>query len=139
MRPIAAPGVIVRPFDYLGAHRVGFDISQHGEQVLVVLNDRAFESALPDVAARSVALMIPLSVRHEQTLHDSADRVAERLNEQVEMVVQEAVAVKLKGLSLFQVAERLQERLEVGVLMKDVLPVVSAVDDVINQAIADGA
>jgi hypothetical protein len=49
------------------------------------------------------------------------------------------LAVKFKGLPLFKVGKRLKKRHKVGVFMEDILSIVSAIDDVINQAIVDGS
>jgi hypothetical protein len=63
----------------------------------------------------------------------------ERPDEQMKVIVQQAVAVELKRLPLFQFAERRQERLEVVLFVEDVLTVVSTVDDAANQTSVDGA
>ena len=55
--------------------------------------------------------------------------------QQMKVVVQETVPVEFKGLPLLQVAEGLQERVEVGLFVEHVLAAVAAVDDVINQAL----
>jgi hypothetical protein len=62
----------------------------------------------------------------------------ERLDESMEVIVQQAVAVQFKRLLLLQFAERLQERLELGLIVEHVLTVVSTIDDVVDRASVDG-
>ncbi len=63
----------------------------------------------------------------------------ERPDEQMKVVVQRAVAVEFERLPLFQFAERFQERFGGGLLAEHVLPIVSTVDDVVEQVRVDGA
>jgi hypothetical protein len=138
-RQIAAPTIVVGTGNDVRAHRVGFNVPQDRQQVFVVLDNRTFEAALPDVAARTVMLVVALRVRDQKALHDAADRILKRLNQKVKMVVQQAIAVKFKGLPLFKVGKRLKKRHKVGVFMEDILSIISAIDDVISQAIVDGS
>ena len=50
------------------------------------------------------------------------------------VVVHQAIAIELERLALFQLGQRLKKRLEVGLLVKHVLPVVATIDDVVDQA-----
>jgi hypothetical protein len=106
------------------------DVPQHGQKMLVVLDYRALEAALPHMSAREVMTMIPLRVRHEQAPHDPANRRAGRPQQQ--MVVQQAIAVQLKRLPLLKLGQRGEKGLEVGLLMEHVLPVVATVDHVVD-------
>jgi hypothetical protein len=57
----------------------------------------------------------------------------------VKVVAHQAVAVKFEGLALFQVVQRVEESGIVTVFEKDSLPVVAAINDVVNQAGRNGA
>ena len=107
--------------------------------MLVVLHDGTLEAALPYVPARVVVLVVTLSVRDKQALHDAADRCASWLAEQMKMITQEAVAVKLERLALFDIGQCLEEGLVVAALVKHVLAIVAAVNYVIDEAVGDGA
>src|SRR5437868_565005 len=50
---VTAPRIVLRAVHDLGPQRIRFDIPQHGQQVLVVLDDGTFETSLPDVTPRS--------------------------------------------------------------------------------------
>jgi hypothetical protein len=104
VRQIATTTIVVGAGNNVRAQWVGFNVPQYRQQGVVVLDNRTFEAALPDVAARTVML-----------------------------------AVKFKGLPLFKVGKRHKKRHKVGVFMEDILSIVSAIDDVINQAIVDGS
>jgi hypothetical protein len=54
------------------------------------------------------------------------------------MIVQQAIAVQLKGPALFEVGQRREKGLEVGRFMEYVLAVIAAIDHMVDQAIVDG-
>src|SRR5690606_16040949 len=56
-------------------------------------------------------------------------------NQQVKMIVEQAVAVERKRLSLLEVAESLQERCEIAGLAEHILSIVATIDHVVNQAV----
>ena len=79
-------------------------------------------------------LVITLGVRNQQALHDAADRGFQRPDQEMEVVVQQAIAVKLERPPLLQIGQGGQEGLKIALLAKHVLPVVSPINDVIDQA-----
>ena len=92
----AAPAVVACGFDHAGAEGVGLDVAEDRQEVVVVLDDGALESTLPDVAAAVVAAVVALGVGDEQALHDPADRRLQGPDQQVDVVGHEAVAVELE-------------------------------------------
>ena len=100
-----APTILARLFHQLRPQRIRFDVSQHRQQVLVVLNHRALESPLPDVPAAAVEAVVALRVRHQQALHDPADRTFPRAEQQMDVVAHQAIAVQVKGLALLEIGQ----------------------------------
>ena len=90
------------------------------------------------MAARPVVLVVPLGVRNQQALYDAANRRAGGPQQHVKVVVQQTVAVQLKWQSLFEFGQRPQERLEILRLLKNRLPVVATIDNVVNETVVDG-
>lgn len=134
MRSITAPGIFLGPFDDSRPERVGFDVAQDRQQVVVTLDDRTFEPSLPDVAAGPMVLVVPLGVRNQQALHDPADRGAgQRAQEEVEVIVEQTVAVEPKRHALLEVRERLEKGGEIAGLLEHLLPVIAAIDHMIDQ------
>ena len=60
--------------------RVGLDVPQHRQEMVVVLNHRALESPLPNVPARSMEAVVTLRVRYQQALRNAADRAVSGAN-----------------------------------------------------------
>ena len=133
----AAPAVVARRFDHAGAEGVGLDVAEDRQQMVVVLNDGALEPTLPDVAAAVVASVVALGVGDEQALHDPADRGLQGANQQVHVIGHEAIAIELERPALLQVADRLQECLVIPVVEEDRCAVVAAIDDVVDETVAD--
>jgi hypothetical protein len=86
-----------------------------------------------------IMLMVPLRVRHQQALHNAADRGLKRSNEQVKVIVQQTIAEQIERLALFQINQRFKKGLEVARLSEDRLPIVAAVNDMIDQAVSNGS
>src|SRR4051812_14668292 len=55
-----------------GAERVAFDVAEHAQQVGIVLDDRAAEPPLPDVADASMPLVMPPGLDDGERLEDAA-------------------------------------------------------------------
>ena len=127
-----APTIIFRPGHDLRAQRVGFDVTQYREQVLVILDHRALEPPLPHVAAGAVVPVITLSVRDQQTLQDPADRRPGWPDQQMEVVVEQAIAVQLEWLTFLEVGHGREKCSEVSLLEEDRLPIVATIDHVVD-------
>src|SRR6516164_7510242 len=74
----AAPPGEARPLPVLGpshefrAQRVALDITEHGRQMVVVLDGKGLESALPDMSRGAVMAMVSPGVGREQPLDPAA-------------------------------------------------------------------
>ena len=78
--------------------------------MFVVLDHRALEASLPDVAAALVEAVVAVRVRDQQALHDAADRRGGRAQEQMDVIAHQAVAVQVERLPRLEVGEGLEER-----------------------------
>ena len=105
--------------------------------MIVVLDDGALESTLPDVAAAVVAAVVALGVGDEQALHDPADRSLQGADQQVDVVGHQAIAIELERPPLLQVGERFEERGVILVVEEDRGAVVAAVDDMVDESVTD--
>ena len=65
---IARPPVVPRVGDHTGADGVGLDVLQHDQQVVIVLDRRALEPALPHVPRGAVPLVVSPGVGHAERL-----------------------------------------------------------------------
>jgi hypothetical protein len=84
----AGPAVIPRVGDQGRAQRVGLDLPKHHQHVLIVLDHRDAESALPDMPRRMLALVLLPGLCRGQLLDYPADRpTGIRLDAEIEMVL----------------------------------------------------
>jgi hypothetical protein len=82
--------------DHPGPQPVRLDV--HDEQVRVILDGGALESALPDVPRGSVTLVISPGMCHGQRLEDATDRLPGlRAQEEVEVIGNQAIAEEAEG------------------------------------------
>src|SRR5271157_3742614 len=136
----AGPSVVPGVGDHGRAQGVGLDVPQHHQEVLVVLDHRAPESALPDMSRGTVAPVILPRVSHSQRLENPADRLTGiGLQEEMEMVAHQAIAQQPEGVAATSPAQRLEEGVAVAVVGEDVVPVVAPVQRMIDQSVVDGA
>ena len=56
----------------------------------------------------------------------------------MEVVAEQTVAVQCEWLTLFEIVGRLEKRLEVTLLAKYILPIISTIDPMVNQTVIDG-
>ena len=101
------------------------------------LDDRGSEAALPDVAAGSLAPVVPPGVSDGQGLEDAADRLpGGRLKKQMKMVGHQAVAEERERIPCLGAGEIAKEHIPFAVGAEDIGSVVPAVDRVVNKVIA---
>jgi hypothetical protein len=84
-----------------------------------------------------MVFVISQRVRDQQGLHDAADRRAARPDQQVKVVAEQTVAVKIERLALFQVGQTAQEGNKILGLEKHILAVIATIDDVVNQTVVN--
>ena len=77
--------------------------------MLVVLDHRALEPPLPDVAPATMKPVITLRMGDQEALHYSAHRARDRTQQQMEVIFHQAVTVQLERLPLFQIAQRFRK------------------------------
>src|SRR5579875_537253 len=81
-------------------------------------------------------LVVMPGMGHGQRLQDPADGLSGGgLQDQMEMVVHQAISVESKGIALLGLGQGLEELVEVGIVEEDAGAVVATVEGVINQAI----
>ena len=104
--------------------------------MVVILNDRTFESALPDVPRAVVPAMVMPRVCHRQRLYGAADLLSLlRLQDEMEMVVQQTIAKEPEGIALFGFSQSNQKREEVPRVDKYVRAIIPSIDRVVNQTV----
>jgi hypothetical protein len=136
MAGIARPSILGRVADHPGPERVGLDVAEDHQQVGVILNHRALEPALPDMARAVMPLVMAPRVGDGEGLEDAADRLPGLgADEEVEVVGHEAIAEEPEGIAVLGLGQGLEEGDAVGVVAEDV----AAVEGVIDQAVVDGA
>ena len=59
--------------DQAGMQRVALDISQDHQQMVIILDRKSLESALPDVPRRVVMALIAADVRGQQPVHPATE------------------------------------------------------------------
>jgi hypothetical protein len=85
------------------------------------------------MSAGATMFVISFRMRDQQALHDPADRrPCARPKLQVELILEQAVAIKRERLSPLKVAQSLKKGFKVASFAKDCLPVVSPIDDVVD-------
>ncbi len=138
VRGITRPRISGKVFDDPGSKRVRLNVSQHRDHVRSVLNHGALEPALPDVARRTMPLVVPPGVCNGNGLKNSADRLPfTRLQQQVEVVVHEAITEQTKRVTLTRPVESLQEALVIVRIVEDGATVVAPVEGVIDESVRD--
>src|SRR5262249_29527001 len=101
---------------------------------------RALEPPLPDMTRSPMPLVIPPGMGHGEGLEDAADRLTGLGAEQeVEVVGHEAVAEEAERIALLGPRQSFDEGASVGVVLEDVGAVITTVEGVVDQALADGS
>jgi hypothetical protein len=95
------------------------------------LDDAGLEPALEEVAAALVAPVEPHRVDAVQSLHSPRERGLRRLDEQVEVVVEQVPGVHLPAKALRGVDEQIEPRLAVEIVEHDRSLLDAATDDVV--------
>jgi hypothetical protein len=120
MGRVAGPRIIRQIADHAGTQRIGLHITQHREQMLVALKDRAFETPLPDMPDALVVAVVMPGVCHRQGLQDAANRLPVLgLQNQVEVIAHEAIAEEAKGIAQLGLGKRFEEGPEITSAIED--------------------
>jgi hypothetical protein len=87
MGGVTGPRIVAQVGHHAGTQRVSLDIPQHNQEMVVVLDHRTPEPALPNMADAAMAAVIAVGMRHGQLLKDAADGLARfRSPQQVNVV-----------------------------------------------------
>ena len=101
----------------------------------VLLDRKAFEAALPDMAVAAIVPMVAAHMTGEPPVHERAEGVRGRgLKHKMEVVGHEAEAEELDGIAGFGVSEQVEEGSIVAVLVKDSCAAIATVEDVVDMA-----
>jgi hypothetical protein len=128
----ARPTPILRAIDKSCPQRISLGVAEHREQMLVALDRKGLEAALPDMPAAVVVPMIAADVAGEQSLHPTAEvAVAVRPEDEMEMVGHEAPAEDSHRQALASGLEQPQKGPEIFLLVKDFSARVAKVEHMI--------
>jgi len=106
--------------------------------VVVVLDRRALEPTLPDVAEGPVPLVVAPGVRHQERLHDATDGHPRLGAEQeVEVVGHQAIAVEPERVAELRPAEGVEEGAEIAIVVEDGVAIVAPAEGMEGQAIVN--
>ena len=111
--------------------RVLVDVRDRGREVLLALDHARFEPALEQVPGAVVTPVETHRVDAVQTLHAGRELRLRRLDEQMEVVVEQAPDVHLPAVPLCDLDEELEPRLAVEIVEHDRLLPDTAADDVV--------
>ena len=108
--------------------------------MVIILDHGAFEPALPDMADTAMCFVEAPSMGHGERLQDAADvLLAVRRQQEMEMIVQQGIAIKSERVAFLGLPQSLQKRGKIGVRAEYCLAVVSAVQRVVHQTIRNQA
>jgi hypothetical protein len=129
------PAPILGPCHQAGAHRVAFDVTVHRQQMIIFLDRERSETALPDVAAAVVMLVLAANVGCGQPHHVRAQvAIATRPQEKMKMIPQQAKRHQADVDPLPGLAQQAHEGVVVPFLVKDRAAGVATVEDVVAVA-----
>jgi hypothetical protein len=124
------------PLDEAGTDRIAFDGAEHGQQVVVFLDGKRSEPALPDMAAAVIVLMVAPHMRGEQPHHVIAEfAVLLRPQYEVEMIGHQAITEQPHSRrALASLPQELDEGGEIAAFMKNSAAPVAPVEDMVTIA-----
>jgi hypothetical protein len=101
--------------------------------MIVLLDWKRFEPALPDMAARVVPPVIPSDMRRQQPLHPSTQLpIVGGPEREMKMIGHETVRQHAHGNTLGCLAQQIHKRLVVPIRMKHLGPGVAPIDHVVT-------
>lgn len=121
--------------DQAGADGIAQAVAEHREQMSVLLNREALETALPDMAVAMVVPVIAAHVTREPPMDERAEGIRGcGLEHEMEVVGHEAEAEDLDRIAGFRIGEQVEESAVVRVFVKDHRAGVAAVEDMVDMA-----
>lgn len=120
-----------------GSQGVDFDIARRSEQITVLLNDKTLVAPLPNVTATAVMLVIAADMTGHQPLHATTEFLPPFCaNQQVEMIGHQTVGKESDRIALRCLVQQVGKCKVIVVLMKNLLPAVAAIEDVVAMAVS---
>lgn len=133
----ARPAPVPRAVYQLCPYGIEQDITEDGEQVVVVLNGKTLEAALPHMAVTPVMPMVAPDMTGHPPLHKRAEGLCSSgRNDEMEMVGHQAEAENLDGMPSFRRAEQIEASGIVAILVEDGGAAVATVQHMIGMASA---
>ena len=130
----AGPGVLFRLLNHARSNGIQVYVPAQLGQVSFFLDQDRLEAPLEEVSHPSAPAVEPLGVRSEEPLPERRQVGPARLEDQVDVVVQQAVGVHLDPEESGQAPEPGQHLLPVRIVEEDLLAVVATMDDVVKRA-----
>ena len=116
-----------------GPLRIGFDVSHQCQIIALLFDDETFETPLPHMPGRSVFFVVVTHMRRHHPLHESAQAPLFLWQQhQMKMVRHQAVGMHLHRLPLFRRFEQIEKVIVVRIVVEDLHPHVSPVDEMEN-------
>lgn len=125
---MAAPEIVLGSLDDPGPDRVEDDVSADREQVGVFLDEDRAVSRLEEMAKPPVAPVVPLRVDAVEVAHAEGKVPVRDFEQQVVVVVHQAVGVTEPLIPLDRSSEDCQERVTIVIVLDDRALLVSAGD-----------
>src|SRR5579863_742419 len=108
--------------------------------MLILLNRKRLEAALPDVAAGTVMAVVAADMARQQPLHPAAEiSIVVRPKHQVKMVVEQAIREHAHRQARVRRRHQSNERRKIAILMEYVASRVAAVQNVVTEAAYRGS
>src|SRR5450432_17948 len=139
--PEAGPGPLLGVPDHFGGQGIAFDVSAEGQEVIVLLDGEAFESALIEMAITDGVMRHPPA--HGVSVGEPAEEVGDLVivrgvDDEMPVAGQDAVGENADWMALVGLEDDALEGLEIVVVAEEFHATDRAVEDVIDQA-AGGA
>jgi hypothetical protein len=121
--------------DESGPQGIPLYVTEHSQQVPVVLDWEGLEASLPDPSGRAVPQVIPMRVGRQQPVHPAADvALLARRYHHVEMVGHQAKGQQFQADALLRCGYKPEERLVLRRTVEHGRTVITAIDDVVIPA-----
>jgi hypothetical protein len=123
---------LFRAFYQVGAHRISLHVTEHRQEMVVLLNRERLETALPDVAAAVIMLVVTAYMGIKQPMHPPAQvTIRLRQDHQVEVVGHQAETQDRHRHLDARMRQGFEEGLIVVLLVENRALTVAPVDDVV--------
>ena len=129
------PRPVLGAFHQPGTQRIAFDVTQHGQEVVVLLDGEGAKASLVDMAAAVVVLMVAADMSGEQPHHVVTQvSVGGRPEGKMEMVGHQAIGEKAHGSSFSRLAQQLDEGGVIAVFEENSTSAIASVEDMVTVA-----